>query len=244
MQNRILQLLVGAIATTCALNAAAFLPNTFYTVTRQANLHPVGSVNVQGNPASGVSGTYSSGLFGLKADGVDFLTVCADGKETLFSTSQIYYTQMLSSYNSPISADGHILDATDKSNLQKLFTVAWSAADDNSTKSAAFQWAVWEIERETNPQFNLNNGAVKNNNNAVRQQANAFLSQINAQTFETDLMIWIPVKQVTGGFQRVAGQELLTVAPVAPVPEPATMLPVVVAAGLGWVLRRRRSQAA
>ena len=241
MQKSLIKLFFGAIATTFALNAAAFLPNTFYTVTKQANLHPVGSVNVQGSPAPGVNGTYSSGLFGLKADGMDFLTVCADATETLFSSSQLYYTQMLSGYNSPLSSDGHVLDSTDKSNLQKLFTVAWSAADDSSTKSAAFQWAVWELERETSAQFNLTNGSVKNNNNSVRQQANTFLGQITAQTPETDLMIWIPVKQVTGGYQRVAGQELLT---VAPIPEPATMLPVLAAAGLGWVLHRRRRHAA
>ena len=241
MQNRILQILVGAMATTFALNAAAFLPNTFYTVTKQANLHPAGSVNVQGNPAPGVSGTYSTGLFGLKADGMDFLTVCADGKENLFSTSQLYYTQMLSSYNSALAADGHVLDATDKSNLQKLFTTAWSAADDSSTKSAAFQWAVWEIERETSATLNLTNGAVKSNNSQVSTQANAFLGAITTQTPETNLMIWIPVEQVGGGHRRVAGQELLT---VAPVPEPATLLPVLGAAGLGWILHRRRRSAA
>jgi hypothetical protein len=247
MTNKAIFIPVLLLTATAAVYAAPILPGSTYTVTKQSNLFPKGKKDVAGATVNGtVGGPFQSGLFGLKADGIDFLTVCADARENLFSSSQLYYVETLASFTSippftdtptpPMTSDRIRL-------LQQLYTVAWDLADDNAVNSAAFQWAVWEIGRETNPALSLTQGAGDKvfitNNTSVRDKANAFLGMINVETPETALLIWSPVKALSGGgYQRVAGQELLT---ISQVPEPATFLPVLAAAGIGWLIRRRRT---
>lgn len=227
--------------------------NQAVNVVRQNPLFPLNNyTNVQGTPAPGVSGTFSSGIFGLKYDVLGapevytpFSAICVDASEYLFSTNPtLHYVQSFDDYPANVSdpAPDNTPDFTplQRELLEKLFTIGWQNAQLNGTNAAAFQWAAWEIARDTqSAPLSLSNGNVTiTNDNAVRQKANVYLSAIQTDTIRTPLVMWSPVIQLAGGgFQRIAGQELLT-----PVPEPGYL--ALLAGGFGALIYIRRRQMA
>jgi hypothetical protein len=73
----------------------------------------------------------------------------------------------------------------------------------------------------------------------VKNKANYYLSLITGTTHVSSLQIWSPVKLLSDGtFQRIAGQELLTL------PEPAHYMTLCAAVLMLVIYRRRRARLA
>jgi hypothetical protein len=244
--------------------------NHAYNVRRASNLYVNGYVDIKGQivpapTAAGQppvrSGTFRTGVFGLEFENppyVPFAAVCIDANENLFASgSTLYYIQTLASFPSfgPFT-DGPTptMTADRKRKLQQLYTVAWKeiSGSTDSTDSAAFQWAVWEIARENAATLNVATDGVKitgasagiSTMNGVTTRANQFLSWIDPlRTPETPLAIWSPVQKLAdGSYARIKGQELLTLAPV-----PEAQLHGLLAAAVGIVIvcrKRRRARLA
>jgi len=250
-------LLLGfALATGSAWPYPAYPINGTATVQWDSNMFPAGYQNMSGSVIPGpASGPYSVGIFGLEfntsndvpdAGYQDFRAICIDASEHLFAggAPQLYYVQTLSSYPAAIVSGtgyGPTLDAAQRDELAKLFTVGWADAQPtpkNDVKSAAFQWAAWEIGRETSPTLDVSSGAVQySNNDAVRDQANAYLSALQqSNVTASSVLIWSPVKWENNQYVRVAGQELLT---LSPVPEPAHF-GVLLAVGVAYLIWHKR----
>lgn len=210
------------------------------------------------------TGAFRTGVFGFAASTTvsgqydPFRAVCIDANEGVFTSgSVLYYVQSLSSFPTfgPYT-DGPtpLLTPIQKRRLQQLYTVAWQqvSGSADSIDSSAFQWAVWEIAREnTGGAFNVATGNVKMTSaiagtstfNAVRNRANQFLSWIDpVNTQQTALAVWSPVKKLPdGSYQRVVGQELLT---LSPVPEPGLYALISSVVLVGVIYRRRRRASA
>lgn len=208
-----------------------------------------GFVDVTGYPGTKPNPqTARSGVFSLEyqegVNWVDFKAVCIDANETLFSGTKLYFAQTLPTLNQNILPLGTMAppvfttpaDNARILNLRKLFTVGWTDATSsvNSVKSAAFQWAVWNVVRDTNLTVSSNpaTGVRITGTSAPQQQvitqANTYLSQMAALAANTPLMklsVWTPIKAVTTTsgvtYERVPGQELLM---PNPVPEPGVMI--------------------
>ncbi len=228
-----------------------------------------GSVPVSGRSV-GTAFSAHSGVFSLEyfngAKWVDFKAVCIDANEFLFGGTMLYYVQTLPANTTvqpvaphapPVFGPGN---AARVENLRKLYTVGWTDAiadtgpgitTQEQTKSAAFQWAAWNVVRDTDLTVtNSGNDAtnpvrITGSTTAqlnVRNQANAYLSAMNSlnpATVLSNLLIWTPVKAIkdpTGaviGYERVAGQEL-----VNPVPEPGFL--ALLGAGIAAVIFTKR----
>lgn len=238
----------------------AYPSNEAVNVQRQGNVFPQGYTSVDGYATAGNLRTIHAGIFGLEYDTLapgtsytPFQAICIDASEFLFSSaSQLYYVQSLDSFPTFGAVNANStpsLTAERKRLLEQLFTVAWADAQTSSVKSAAFQWAAWEIGRETQggssagSTLGLTTGAGDIRITAgagVSAQANTYLSSITAATARASLMIWSPVQQLSdGSFQRVAGQELLT---LTPVPEPAHYA-LLLTAGLAYLISKKRRTA-
>ena len=235
-----------------------------------------GSVAVQGT--SGVSSNTihaESGIFSMEYyDSVllkwtDFKAVCVDANEFLFSGEKLYFIQTLpaSSASTPVplvpfapplfGTDAATLTRVE--NMRKLYTVGWADATADSTpgsistaeknKSAGFQWAAWNVARDTDA--TVSSGSVRitgttSAQTAVKTQANSYLSAMSTlgpPVSLLNLLIWTPVKEIKNaqgaviGYERVSGQELIN---PNPTPEPAFV--GLLAIGVGGILyvRKRR----
>lgn len=253
---------LGLSTASSAFADALYPVDTVVSVKWGNPLFPNGSVDVKGVSYGTTARTYRSGIFGLQYDEHDpagpsgFLPlkgICIDASQSLFGSgvTQLYYIQSLASFGpgdaiQPHSPNAPALDSAKKRLLQQLFTVAYptpTSEPSTAVDSAALQWAAWEIGGETLSPLNLGTGNVNISTptnttvNAVRNRANQYLSQITAGTAETDLLIWSPVRYniAQSRYERVAGQELLT---LAHTPEPAHFA-IPVLGMLAFVLRRR-----
>ena len=254
--------LLGSLGSIAALASSTFPLNQAVNVRWQppgtiSSLFPYGSETITGTVVAsspGVrSGTFYSGIFGLQyqynGQYNSFAAVCIDANENLFSSgTQLYYVESLANYPSfgPFTdAPAPYLTAERRKLLGQLFTVAWRDANNSSINSSAFQWATWEIGRETRTKsggaldLSLGNGAISiasgTDSTEVRNKANYYLSLITATTHVSSLQIWSPVKLLSDGtYQRIAGQELLTL------PEPAHYMALSAAVLMLLIYRRRR----
>lgn len=255
-----------------AASLSAFPVGSPVLVRYDSPFFPYGKVDVTGNATNSINA--QSGIFGLEYAQAnasnaattgysDFQAICVDANQTLFSGTQLYFIESISQYSQilPQTEPPYVdLDATEKTKLGQLFTVGWNDVrnEANATlraiKSAAFQWAAWNIARD--PDMTLSSGPVAitgatysgatptNDKARVQNQANAYLSAITSSTAVADLMVWTPVQRIancvgTGAncYTRIAGQELLVL-----VPEPAFY--GVLALGLAAVLQRARQRKA
>lgn len=261
---RLIRLLT--LSAALAAVASAFPVNTAVTVQRDSPLFPYGSEatwGYVGRPDSSIAAT-RSGIFGLKASEnangpfTPFEAICIDANEYLFQTSQLYYIESLDDFTAiPTYTPSSLppLDANQRKLLGQLFTVGWNDVRNTAdvalraTRSSAFQWAAWNIGRDTD--MTLASGPVRlttgdSTHQAVLAEADRYLAAIQSNTDVASLQIWSPVRTVTGPngtffYERVWGQELLV---FTPTPEPGFY--GMLAVGLGGVVlaaRRRRKSA-
>lgn len=251
--------LMAGLLGSSSVHAGALYPvNTVVEVRWGNPLFPSGSVDQRGMAVPGTTlKTYRTGIFGLEYDvnadpAVDYLpfeALCVDANQGLFTSgTQLYYIQTLASYGPGDGINPHNswapgLDVNRKKLLGQLFTIGWdnamAATPLQPRDSAAIQWAAWEIGRETSTTLSLSNGGVytTGTNTTVRDRANEYLTflKANPNTPVTDLLIWSPVRYVNGQLERIAGQEMLT---LAPTPEPVHVV-IPLAGLLAFVIRRR-----
>jgi hypothetical protein len=235
-------------AVFIALTSVAPLAADAVYVQRDSPLFPYGSVAVTGDLSSSRSGTFSSGIFGLKSSAnsggpyAPFWAVCVDANQNLFSGTQLYFREDLDAYTSILpntDPPAPPLTPARMALLEQAYFVGWADAQTSATKSSAFQWMIWNIARDTD--MTVTSGDVKitgsGDDDLVEAQANTYLASITAATPRMDLVIWSPVQlESNGTYTRVAGQELLT-----PVPEPGYF--AIAGAGLTWLIVRLRSRA-
>jgi len=257
--------ILGSFASVAALASSSFPLNQAVNVRWEppgtiSSLFPYGSETITGtvvaNPPGVRTGTFYSGIFGLQyqynGQYNSFTAVCIDANQDLFTGTQLYYVESLANYPSfgPYTdAPAPNLNAERRTLLGQLFTVAWQDANNSSINSSAFQWATWEIARETRTKtsgsldLSLGNGAILissgTDSTEVRNKANYYLSLITPTTDVSSLQIWSPVKILSDGtYQRIAGQELLTL------PEPAHYMALSAAMLMLVIYRRRRARSA
>jgi hypothetical protein len=251
-----MRLIKWTLAAVCLFSTAALaLPSSgLIYLKRQSPLFQNGSAGSTGaNPSSATAGIFSL-QWSLTSNGTftNFNAICIDANEFLFSGTQAFIVETLDNYTTIPTPSGVNAPLTDSSAadrkklLEQLFTVGWADATSgvNNTKSAAFQWAGWEIGKENlSNGLNLrsdasNRGNVYTNSNTIADQGNTYLNAINSNTARTKLLILTPVQMNTQGqWVRMSGQELLT----PNVPEPGFMALLSVGMlGMGYVVARKR----
>lgn len=251
---------------SAVLTVAPSLAASYYSVSWGPNHYPEGSVDVRGYVAPGRQVDARVGMFGLRASSpgntpFDILALCVDARENLFAggAPQLYAVEYLTNYTTVPNAAAApnaapVLSAQRRLLLEQLFFAASnSAISGGNIASAGFQEAVWEIATETldaNPydgDLTLSSGNVRitgpGDDTQVRDQANSYLGMLSSSTGVQRLRIWSPVREIRNslgavtGYERVAGQELLT-----PAPEPGFY--AVLALGLFVAYWRTRTREA
>lgn len=157
-------------------------------------------------------------------------------------------------------------DATTvQNNLVELYSHAYSDSLTNSTKSAAFQYAIWEILGETESNYGTGSGGLKantyvgNGDTAFRTQADAYLtaltatgneatawSAVNGTNLSTaqNFTYTVYTPNTTGSSQAFLGVVASSTTNTNGVPEPGTGVLAAMGA-LAWLgVRQRKNKAA
>jgi|JI10StandDraft_1071094.scaffolds.fasta_scaffold946738_1 hypothetical protein len=177
-------------------------------------------------------GTIGAGQLLGMANGSSFLTYCTDLFQS-FSWGQSYTYSLVSNG----AANG--LTTTQADRLGKLYTVAGGPAT-NTTDSAAFQLAVWELLYDSTPgnvttgDFRLNTGATTEQRNRANEWLTTALDPGATRSFNAQ-RLYSSVAQDFVVFTPLPIPSLTTGA----VSEPAGYGLVVLAFGLLYLTRRR-----
>lgn len=154
---------------------------------------------------------------------------------------------------------------TVQNNLVELYSHAYSDSLTNSTKSAAFQYAIWEILGETESNYSTNSGGLKaksyvgNGDSAFRTQADAYLTALTATGSEAtawsgvngtnlsatqNFTYTVYTPNTTGSSQAFLGVVASSTTNTNGVPEPGTGVLAAMGA-LAWLgVRQRKNKAA
>jgi len=153
-----------------------------------------------------------------------------------------------------------------QNNLVELYSHAYSDSLTNSTKSAAFQYAIWEILGETEANYGtkvgglLANTTVGNNDGAFQTQADAYLAALT-NTSVTESAAWSSVNganlstaknftytvytpNTTGSSQAFLGVVASSTTNTSGVPEPGTGVLAAMGALAWFGVRQRKNKAA
>ncbi len=154
---------------------------------------------------------------------------------------------------------------TVQNNLVELYSHAYNDSLTSKTKSAAFQYAIWEILGETEANYGTDVGGLKantyvgNSDSAFRAQADAYLSALNATGNEA--AVWGAVNgfnlsaaqnftytvytpNTTGSSQAFLGVVASTLTSTNGVPEPGTGVLAAMGALAWFGARQRKNKAA
>ena len=175
------------------------------------------SVAVSGTPGAGGFTTHLNG-------GPSFVSFCNDLYQTLSFGGGI------SGYTAIDSGVFAFQNPTASVDLNKLFTAFGGVSTANSTNSAAFQVAVWEIVYETSGSYNLTSGNASFSGDAAAIATAAGWLGALGSVDAVDVTV----------FHSDANQDVVS---SSPIPEPGTY--AMMAAGLaamGFVSLRRRNQ--
>lgn len=185
--------------------------------------------------AIGGGASYRAGEYLGTIDGQSFSTFCTDVYQSLnfglnyqYERFTVDQTKQLWG-NAPYNPNGYSL-------VSKLFTTAYSSVN-NSTTSAAFQYALWELLYEKNGSYSIgSNGSfwLTGTNTAAATQANAWLASL------TNASEGYSIQSLYSGTQQnPANRQDLVIA--TPVPEPETYALALVSLGIvaGYARRKR-----
>lgn len=228
-------------------------------VRRAANLFPAGQVVLSGVVDGSRSITTRSGIFQFESRATGsqpwspFYGICSDATEYLFTAPGTpHIVESITNYtsipNAPNAYAPPLSDLNVQTRLRKLYTVAFADAltSASAVKSAAFQWAVWNIVRDPDSSLSQNQGSVYVTNGGsgtpqqVVNQANTYLSQITANTAMANLNVWTPVvwSAQNQRWERTSGQELLV---LTHSPEPGFYAVLGIALAGLFAFRRRQT---
>lgn len=228
-------------------------------VRRAANLFPAGQVVLSGVVDGSRSITTRSGIFQFESRATGsqpwspFYGICSDATEYLFTAPGTpHIVESITNYtsipNAPNAYAPPLSDLNVQTRLRKLYTVAFADAltSASAVKSAAFQWAVWNIVRDPDSSLSQNQGSVYVTNGGsgtpqqVVNQANTYLSQITANTAMANLNVWTPVVWSVQNqrWERTSGQELLV---LTHSPEPGFYAVLGIALAGLFAFRRRQT---
>ena len=168
------------------------------------------------SPSPFVSRDVSAGAFNLNPP-VGILAYCIDLFQTIsFGTLYSNYT------TTSLAADAQITAAR-KGEIAQLFHGFYAPSLTNSTKSAAFQLALWEILYETGPTLNVDGGDLANRGVNYAKNPNTPAGVVSLAdtwlgglgSFSTDL----------GGFTTYRSPERQDQISYRPVPESTSAVP-------------------
>jgi len=195
---------------------------------------------VRVNGGAQTLGTYRAGEYLGTLDGQSFSSFCTDVYQPLsfgptygYERLTVDQTQQLWG-NAPYSET--IYNPNSYSLVSKLFTTAYSTVN-NSTTSAAFQYALWELLYEKSGNYTIGDNGnfwLSGTNAAATEQANTWLASISSAADDYTIQ-----SLYSGGQQVPASRQDLVIA--TPVPEPQTYALALVSLGIvaGYARRKR-----
>jgi hypothetical protein len=174
-------------------------------------------------------GTYGAGEYLGTLNGQSFSTFCTDVYQSVSFGPTYTYDPLTSDQtkqlwgNVPYNPNSYSL-------VSKLFTTAYSSVN-NSTTSAAFQYALWELLFEKSGNYTIGSNGnfwLTGTNTDATTQANAWLNSLSSATEGYS------VQSLFSG----ARQDLVI---ATPVPEPQTYALALVSLGIvaGYARRKR-----
>jgi len=191
--------------------------------------------SISNNGGSSFLGTYRVGEYAGTLSGQSFSTFCTDVYQSLnFGLNYQYDRRTVDQTkdlwgNKPYAATTY--NPNSYSLVSKLFTTAYSSVN-NSTKSAAFQYALWELLYEkTSSTYTIGNDGnfwLTNTDSAATTQANTWLESL------TSASEGYSIQSLYSGTR----QDLVI---ATPVPEPETYALALVSLGIvaGYARRKR-----
>ena len=188
-------------------------------------------------------GTFYAGEYQGTINGDAFSTFCTDVYQTLNFGSSIQYERMSVNETKALWGNPPNVETTYNPNsyglVSKLFTTAYGSVN-NSTTSAAFQYALWELLYEKTGNYTVGadgNFQLTNTDSGAQSQANAWLASVVSPSategyFVQSLYNGPPNPDRTGR------QDLVI---ATPVPEPEVYALALVSLGIvaGYARRRR-----
>jgi len=230
-----------SVMTVLALAAAspAFAADDPVTVVLGGFKHGSKQATITNNDT--LIGTYGAGEYLGTLNGQSFSTFCTDVYQSLSFGPTYTYERLTSDQtkqlwgNAPYPETPY--NSSSYSLVSKLFTTAYSSVN-NSTTSAAFQYALWELLYEKSGNYTIGgdgNFRLTGTDSAATTQANTWLASLSgaAEGYSVQSLFKGELNP-----SRTGVQDLVI---ATPVPEPQTYALALVSLGIvaGYARRKR-----
>ena len=185
--------------------------------------------------AIGNGASYRAGEYKGTIDGQSFSTFCTDVYQSL-SFGQTYQYDRFTVDQTKALWGNATYNPNSYSLVSKLFTTAYSSVN-NSTTSAAFQYALWELLYEKSGSYKIGSDGnfwLTGTDNLATTQANNWLASLSSASEGYSVQ-----SLYSGAQQNPANKQDLVIA--TPVPEPQTYALALVSLGIvaGYARRKR-----
>jgi len=230
-----------SVMTVLALAAAspAFAADDPVTVVLGGFKHGSKQATITNNDT--LIGTYGAGEYLGTLNGQSFSTFCTDVYQSLSFGPTYTYDRLTSDKTKQLWGNAPYPETPYNSNsyslVSKLFTTAYSSVN-NSTSSAAFQYALWELLYEKTGNYTIGgdgNFTLSGTDSAAATQANTWLASLSgaAEGYSVQSLFKGELNP-----SRTGVQDLVI---ATPVPEPQTYALALVSLGIvaGYARRRR-----